>query len=212
MGFILTNGDTYISRGPTGKVSITYDQKFATVYATESKAWNELNHIPRAYKEKHYLPKKVNVSSKPQDAVKKEQKPLPPPDRERFEPVAIKTKDTEELAEFKKNLVLIDELLGSLKDLYSRKYGELTEAGDSLEDIAHAIEGINANAVQRCYLENEFKKARVKRRECKDMMMLIDLVSKFEPDDWGSGKLRDVLNSMENRVYVPKVRKDLFEI
>ena len=116
------------------------------------------------------------------------------------------------MAEFKKNLVLIDELLGSFRDLYSRKYGELTEAGDSLEDIAHAIEGINANAVQRCYLENEFKKARVKRRECKDMMMLIDLVSKFEPDDWGSGKLRDVLNSMENRVYVPKVRKDLFEI
>ena len=107
---------------------------------------------------------------------------------------------------------MIDQILGSLKDLYSKKYNELTEASDSLEDISHAIEFTNANAVQRCYLENEFKKARLKRRECMDMMTLIDLVSKFEPDDWSSNKLQKALAALDNRTYTPRIRRDLFEI
>lgn len=213
MGYILTNGDTYISRGSSGKISITYDQKLATVYVTEEKAWNELSHMPRAYKEKHYLPKEVGkTNNQSVKEVKEEQNRLPPPERERLEPVVLDIKDSDELAEFKRNLVLIDKVLGSLNDLYAKKYGELTEAGDSLEDIAHAMEGINANAVLRCYLENEFKKARLKRRECKDMMMLIELISKFEPEDWGTGKLQGTLNMLDNRTYTPRVRGDLFEI
>lgn len=43
-------------------------------------------------------------------------------------------------------------------------------------------------------------------------MTLIDLVSKFEPDDWGSNKLQKALAALDNRTYTPRIRRDLFEI
>jgi hypothetical protein len=183
-----------------GKIVVTYDFDLATKYPTETHALEFLSSLNKSYNQKGYRPKKV------------EAKQLPPPEKQQLEPVRGEIAESEELTQLKNHLIMIDQILGSLKDLYSKKYNELTEASDSLEDISHAIEFINANAVQRCYLENEFKKARLKRRECKDMMTLIDLVSKFEPDDWGSNKLQKALAALDNRTYTPRIRRDLFEI
>lgn len=202
MSYVLTDGKGYISRMRGGKTVVTYDFDLATKYPTETHALEFLSSINKSYNQKGYRPKKVEAK----------EKQLPPPEKQKLEPVRGKTAESEELTQLRNNLMMIDQILGSLKDLYSKKYNELTEASDSLEDISHAIEFINANAVQRCYLENEFKKARLKRRECKDMMTLIDLVLKFEPDDWGSNKLQKALAALDNRTYTPRIRRDLFEI
>ncbi len=202
MSYVLTDGKGYISRMRGGKIVVTYDFDLATKYPTETHALDFLSSLNKSYKQKGYQPKEVEA--------KKES--IPPPEKQKLEPVRGETTESEELTQLRNHLMMIDQILGSLKDLYSKKYNELTEASDSLEDISHAIEFIKANAVQRCYLENEFKKARLKRRECKDMMMLIDLVSKFEPGDWGSGKLQDTLAILDNRTYTPRIRRDLFEI
>ena len=202
MSYVLTDGKGYISRMRGGKTVVTYDFDLATKYPTETHALEFLSSLNKSYNQKGYRPKKVEAK----------EKQLPPPEKQKLEPVRGKTAESEELTQLRNNLMMIDQILGSLKDLYSKKYNELTEASDSLEDISHAIEFINANAVQRCYLENEFKKARLKRRECKDMMTLIDLVSKFEPDDWGSNKLQKALAALDNRTYTPRIRRDLFEI
>lgn len=202
MSYVLTDGKGYISRMRGGKIVVTYDFDLATKYPTEIHALEFLNSLNKSYIQKGYRPKRVEAK----------EKQLPPPEKQKLEPVRGKTAESEELTQLRNNLMMIDQILGSLKDLYSKKYNELTEASDSLEDISHAIEFINANAVQRCYLENEFKKARLKRRECKDMMMLIDLVSKFEPGDWGSNKLQKALAALDNRTYMPRIRRDLFEI
>ena len=200
MSYVLTDGKGYISRMRGGKIVVTYDFDLATKYPTKTHALDFLSSLNKSYNQKGYRPKKV------------EAKQLPPPEKQQLEPVRGKTEESEELTQLRNHLIMIDQILGSLKDLYSKKYNELTEASDSLEDISHAIEFINANAVQRCYLENELKKARLKRRECKDMMTLIDLVSKFEPDDWGSNKLQKALAALDNRTYTPRIRRDLFEI
>lgn len=202
MSYVLTDGKGYISRMRGGKTVVTYDFDLATKYPTETHALEFLSSLNKSYNQKGYRPKKVEAK----------EKQLPPPEKQKLEPVRGKTAESEELTQLRNNLMMIDQILGSLKDLYSKKYNELTEASDSLEDISHAIEFINANAVQRCYLENEFKKARLKRRECKDMMTLIDLVLKFEPDDWGSNKLQKALAALDNRTYMPRIRRDLFEI
>lgn len=202
MSYVLTDGKGYISRMRGGKTVVTYDFDLATKYPTEIHALEFLSSLNKSYNQKGYRPKKVEAK----------EKQLPPPEKQKLEPVRGKAAESEELTQLRNNLMMIDQILGSLKDLYSKKYNELTEASDSLEDISHAIEFINANAVQRCYLENEFKKARLKRRECKDMMTLIDLVSKFEPDDWGSNKLQKALAALDNRTYMPRIRRDLFEI
>ena len=202
MSYVLTDGKGYISRMRGGKIVVTYDFNLATKYPTETHALEFLSSLNKSYNQKGYRPKKVEAK----------EKQLPPLEKQKLEPVRDKTAESEELTQLRNNLMMIDQILGSLKDLYSKKYNELTEASDSLEDISHAIEFTNANAVQRCYLENEFKKARLKRRECKDMMTLIDLVSKFEPDDWGSNKLQEALAALENSTYTPRIRRDLFEI
>lgn len=202
MSYVLTDGKGYISRMRGGKIVVTYDFDLATKYPTETHALEFLSSLNKSYNQKGYRPKKVEAK----------EKQLPPLEKQKLEPVRDKTAKSEELTQLRNNLMMIDQILGSLKDLYSKKYNELTEASDSLEDISHAIEFTNANAVQRCYLENEFKKARLKRRECKDMMTLIDLVSKFEPDDWGSNKLQKALAALDNRTYTPRIRRDLFEI
>lgn len=202
MSYVLTDGKGYISRMRGGKIVVTYDFDLATKYPTETHALEFLSSLNKSYNQKGYRPKKVEAK----------EKQLPPPEKQKLEPVRGKIAESEELTQLRNHLIMIDQILGSLKDLYSKKYNELTEASDSLEDISHAIEFTNANAVQRCYLENEFKKARLKRRECKDMMTLIDLVSKFEPDDWGSNKLQKALAALDNRTYTPRIRRDLFEI
>ena len=202
MSYVLTDGKGYISRMRGGKIVVTYDFDLATKYPTETHALEFLRSLNKSYNQKGYRPKKVEAK----------EKQLPPLEKQKLEPVRNKTEESEELTQLRNNLMMIDQILGSLKDLYSKKYNELTEASDTLEDISHAIEFTNANAVQRCYLENEFKKARLKRRECKDMMTLIDLVSKFEPDDWGSNKLQKALTALDNRTYTPRIRRDLFEI
>lgn len=202
MSYVLTDGKGYISRMKGGKIVVTYDFDLATKYPTETHALEFLRSLNKSYNQKGYRPKKVEAK----------EKQLPHLEKQKLEPVRNKTEESEELTQLRNNLMMIDQILGSLKDLYSKKYNELTEASDSLEDISHAIEFTNANAVQRCYLENEFKKARLKRRECKDMMTLIDLVSKFEPDDWGSNKLQKALAALDNRTYTPRIRRDLFEI
>lgn len=216
MGFILTNGDTYISKPSSGRAHITYDQQCATVYATESMAWNVLERLPKAYKQQKYLPRRIDSESYKKPETKSKTAAAVPADNQkpasgRHEPVFFAVKDSEWLAQFKKNLMIVDETLGSLNDLYSKVYGDLTEASNDLEDLSHAMEFINANAVQRCFLENEFKLARRKRRECKDAMMLIELVSKFEQSDWGSGKLTEALDLLDKRTYTPKNRDDLFK-
>lgn len=201
MSYVLTDGKGYISRMRGGKIVVTYDLDLATKYPTETHALEFLSSLNKSYNKKGYRPKKVEAKEK-----------QPPPEKQQLEPVRGKIAESEELTQLRNHLIMIDQILGSLKDLYSKKYNELTEASDSLEDISHAIEFTNANAVQRCYLENEFKKARLKRRECKDMMTLIDLVLKFEPGDWGSNKLQKALAALDNRTYTPRIRRDLFEI
>lgn len=79
-----------------------------------------------------------------------------------------------------------------------------------IDDLEHAIELVKANAVQRCFLENELKKARKIRRECKDAMSLIEMVLKFNLDDWGTGRVQSEIVRLETRCYTPKVRDDIF--
>lgn len=211
MGFVLTNGHTYITKKSNGKFTTTYDSGLASIYDTEAKAWNVLSCLPKAYKETGYLPKQND--SKAKTGAEKEilSKVAPPQAHKRSESFSFPTKDSDWLAEFKKNLRIVDQTLGGLKKMYAQVYGDLTRTADDIDDIEHAIELIKPNAAKAFYFEDELRKARKDRRECKDAMMLIELVMKFNLDDWGTGKVDNALRSLDNRSYMPKNRRDLFE-
>lgn len=213
MKYVLSNGHTYLTRKSNGKITTTYDPGLAVGYDTEKKAWNVLENISHIYKENGYLPKKIDTPTKSnqEKEMSIERSPAQTKLQSSKNGIPFKPNDAEWLTEFKSNLMLIDKTLGSIKNTYTKVYGELTEIGDEIEDIEHAIEFQPANAVRRCYLENELKLARQRRRNCKDAMLLIETVMKFNLDDWGSGQLKDTMDHLDNRTYTPKRRKDLFE-
>ena len=167
-----------------------------------------MNCLPRTYKEAGYLPKKIEV--KEASAQLKEMVAPAQPERKRFDPVSYPVEDSEWMTDFKKSLKIVDKTLSSLKPMYANLYSDLTRATDEIDDLEHAIELVKANAVQRCFLENELKKARKIRRECKDAMSLIEMVLKFNLDDWGTGKVQSEIVRLETRCYTPKVRDDIF--
>ena len=211
MGFVLTNGHTYITKKSNGKYTTTYDPGLASAYDTEAKAWNVLSCLPKAYKETGYLPKQSESKAKTNAEKEILSKVVQTQEPKKKESFSFPTKDSEWLAEFKKNLMIVDQTLGGLKKTYAQVYGDLTKAADDIDDIEHAMELIKPNAAKAFYFEDEMRKARQKRRECKDAMMLIELVMKFNLDDWGTGKVDNALRSLDNRSYMPKNRRDLFE-
>lgn len=209
MSYVLTNGHTYITKKPNNKFTVTYDPGLAVQFDSENKAWNVLKSLPNAYRGQGYLPKGAEVketkASLKDPGISKVESP-----RQKLAPVSYPVEDSVWMAEFKSRLKIVDETLGTLKTMYAGLYSDLNRATDEIDDLEHAIEFIRANAVKRCYLENELKRARKIRRECKDAMGLIEMILKFDLDDWGTGKVTSAIVHLENRCYAPKVREDIF--
>lgn len=210
MNYVLTNGHTYISKKPNGKFTATYDAGLAVEFDSEEKAWNALSQLQRGYREAGYLPKKNDEPQKTKEEADTLLK-IDPPMLSKDSAVSFSIEDSQWLSELKSNLKITAATLGNLKKNYANVYGELNRVSGEIEDIEHAIEFLRPNAVKKCYLESELKKARKKRRECKDAMILIEVAMKMGPDDWGSGKMEESINHLETRTYIPRVRKDLFE-
>ncbi len=204
MSYILSNGVKYISRDQNGKIITTQELGEATVFDTEKKAWNVLSCLPKDIKKKGYTPN-------PAISKAREPKVAASPAVKLDEGIHFPTKNADWLEEFKRNLVIVDETLGNLRNLYATVYSDLTSTSDEIEDLEHAMELTKPNAAKAFYFEDEMRKARQKRRACKDAMMLIELVMKFDLDDWGTGQVTAALDRLESRKYFPKVRKDLFE-
>lgn len=220
MSYILANGTTYITKKTNGKFTQTYNMSCASTYSNEAKAWNVLSTLPRAYRENGYLQKRIDDT--PPSPVEQEPVVEQPKPKEEEQgtvlgavqkpgAVSYPVIDSERLAEFKSNLKIVDKTLGELKDTYAKAYQDLTDASNEILDIEHAIELTRPNAVKKCYLESELKKALKKRRESKDTMALVEMVMKFELDDWGGGKLTAELFRLDSRSYLPRCRPDLFE-
>lgn len=209
MSYVLSNGHTYITKKPNNKFTVTYDPGLAVQFDSENKAWNVLKSLPSAYKGQGYLPKNVEVKEAPaqlKELVVSKNEPA----QQKLAPVSYPVEDSVWMTEFKNRLRIVDETLGTLKTMYAGLYSDLNKATDEIDDLEHAIEFTRANAVKRCYLENELKKVRKIRRECKDAMGLIEMILKFDLDDWGTGKITSAIVHLENRCYVPKVREDIF--
>lgn len=209
MSYVLSNGHTYITKKPNNKFTVTYDPGLAVQFDSENKAWNVLKSLSSAYRGQGYLPKSVEVKEAPaqlKELVISKNKQT----QQKLTPVSYPVEDSVWMAEFKSRLKIVDETLGTLKTMYAGLYSDLNKATDEIDDLEHAIEFTRANAVKRCYLENELKKVRKIRRECKDAMGLIEMVLKFNLDDWGTGKITSAIVHLENRCYVPKVREDIF--
>jgi hypothetical protein len=208
LNYVITNGITFLKRTKDNVLVETPKLSEACVY-DEDRVKKQLNCFPHIFRGKGYRA----VTKK---EIAENDGTVPPceiedNEFEHVEGVRTKVPDSERLAGIKAELLAVDDTLGRLNDTYNDICKELKEVCLEITDIEHAIELQNSNAVRRCYLENELKKARMKRRDCKDIKELLEGIAYFTLKDWGTGKVQKAIDWSENRVYCPRIRNDLFE-
>lgn len=205
--YVIANDHNFIMKRKGGRICSTCDLNLAMQFESKGLAICEINRLPAGYKNGHYIPKsmdEIEIASNSPNVVE--------PANEKPDTYAFQIPDSEWLAELKKNLEITDKTMGSLKDMYTKVYGDLTAASDEIADIEHAIEFKTVNAAQGYQLMAELKKARRKRREAKDAKLLLEIAMNHQSNnDWGHGRLENAIEQMNNRQFTPKVRKDLFE-
>lgn len=203
--YVISNGHNYIMKRKGGRICATGDVNLALQFESKGLAICEINKLPAGYKNGHYTPKSMDedtIAGKSPNIAAPADKP---------NTYAFQMEDSEWLTKLKKDLVITDRTMCNLNEMYSKVYGDLTAAGDEIDDLEHAIEFKTVNAAQGYQLMAELKRARRKRREAKDAKFLLEIIMNEEDKGWTDGRLETAIEQLGNRKFTPKVRNDLFE-
>lgn len=203
--YVISNGHNYIMKRKGGRICATCDINLALQFESKGLAVCEINKLPAGYKNGHYMPKSMDEAT---IAGKSPNIAAPADKQNTYE---FQMEDSEWLAKLKKDLVITDRTMCNLNEMYSKVYGDLTAAGDEIDDLEHAIEFKTVNAAQGYQLMAELKKARRKRREAKDAKFLLEIIMNEEDKGWVDGRLETAIEQLGNRKFTPKIRNDLFE-
>lgn len=207
MNCVITNGACYIKRNSENLLVATDSLGDAFLFPAE-KAQATITCLPKALQDKGFKVKSVSeILGRIESTVMAE---VGRAEQEQYD-AGVPIKEGETLHNLKQALLIVDETLGSIQSLYVDACKELNDVSLEIIDLQHAIEFAKANAVRKCYLETELQKALLKRRECKDVKVLVECVMEFDRGDWGTGKLQKVFDRSEKRSYMPRIRNDLFE-
>lgn len=203
--YVISNGHNYIMKRKGGRICATGDVNLALQFESKGLAICEINKLPAGYKSGHYAPKSMDeatIAGKSPNITALVAKP---------NTYAFQMEDSEWLAKLKKDLVITDRTMCNLNEMYSKVYGDLTAAGDEIDDLEHAIEFKTVNAAQGYQLMAELKRARRKRREAKDAKFLLEIIMNEKDKGWMDGRLETAIEQLDTRQFTPKVRNDLFE-
>lgn len=203
--YVISNGHNYIMKRKGGRICATCDINLALQFESKGLAICEINKLPAGYKNGHYAPKSIDKAT----IAGKSLNITAPADKQNT--YAFQIEDSEWLAKLKKDLVITDRTMCNLNETYSKVYGDLTAAGDEIDDLEHAIEFKIVNAAQGYQLMAELKRARQKRREAKDAKFLLEIIMNEKDKGWVDGRLETAIEQLGNRKFTPKVRNDLFE-
>lgn len=203
--YVISNGHNYIMKRKGGRICATGDVNLALQFESKGLAICEINKLPAGYKNGHYTPKSMDedtIAGKSPNIAAPADKP---------NTYAFQMEDSEWLTKLKKDLVITDRTMCNLNEMYSKVYGDLTAAGDEIDDLEHAIEFKTVNAAQGYQLMAELKRARRKRREAKDAKFLLEIIMNKKDKGWMDGRLETAIEQLDTRQFTPKVRNDLFE-
>lgn len=203
--YVISNGHNYIMKRKGGRICATCDINLALQFESKGLAICEINKLPSGYKNGHYAPKSIDKAT----IAGKSLNITAPADKQNT--YAFQIEDSEWLAKLKKDLVITDRTMCNLNETYSKVYGDLTAAGDEIDDLEHAIEFKIVNAAQGYQLMAELKRARQKRREAKDAKFLLEIIMNEKDKGWVDGRLETAIEQLGNRKFTPKIRNDLFE-
>lgn len=140
--YVISNGHNYIMKRKGGRICATCDINLALQFESKGLAICEINKLPAGYKSGHYAPKSMDEAT---IAGKSPNITAPVAKQNTY---AFHIEDSEWLAKLKKDLVITDRTMCNLNEMYSKVYGDLTAAGDEIDDLEHAIEFKTVNAAK----------------------------------------------------------------
>lgn len=104
---------------------------------------------------------------------------------------------------------------GLVKDAIKRKEileKQLQKLEDERLDIEHYIEFQNLNAAQGYKASKELKNCRIKRRTVKNELAVIDIILSHKMEEIVSNEVHKKVEELDNRIYRPRIRTDLFDL
>ena len=199
MSFVLTNGNAFIGTDSRNKRITVSSQNSATAFDSNEKAAQALENLPRSFKNVGFKIKEI---------------PDRPKQQEVAEPFDLVECDRQEEPETVLNMKAVikntSEFMENVQAQYSTYILELKKVEGQILDIEHKIEFTKANASQGYQLFKLLQEARLRRRECKDVLLMSDFILHASFEDWTGEKPKILLDELEERKYRPRQLPDLF--
>ena len=188
MGYIIQCGEGYIARTNNSSPYVTTDKVKALVIDTETKANNIMSTLPKS------------MRSKGTQLIFEDESELV---NNQYIPV---------------NLENVKSLICDLSDQFKTMKGNKewlqdmhSRVDQEISDILHYIEFFSFNACEGYKLAKELKELRLKRRDIKNQLEAINIISQHTCNMLTDGKTNKALSSIESKQYTPRVLKELFE-
>lgn len=159
------------------------------------------------------LPKRMKRNNFRLEPVADEKKTIPIQKIKR-ESINNGTKKVTESINIKYWVDKIVNLNGLSEDAESKKKElkiQLRDLEDEQQDLLHYIEFANFNAVQGWKIAHDLKICRNKRRKIKNELEVIQFILNHEIDSFAYGKIMEKIATIDQKIYCPRIRKDLFE-
>lgn len=109
----------------------------------------------------------------------------------------------------------ISDLNGLAKDASHRKeelLGELSKVDKELSDINHYIEFVNLNAAQGYKAYKLIKERRIKRRSIKNELAVLEIILGKKISESITDEINKSVEGLDERMYEPRVLKELFDL
>lgn len=184
--YILQSENDYIAKATNSSLYITTDRSKAFEISTREKANNIISTLPNALKEK-----KFEIVEETSDTVN-------------CQYTAVDMEET------KKLICSLSTQLKTIKGNKEWLLEMLSRIDQEISDIIHYIEFYNFSASNGYKLCKELKDLRLKRRDIKNQLEVIDIISNH-CNPLAEGKTNKAICDIENKQYTPRILKELFE-
>ena len=198
--FVITNGKNFMAQDSTNRHEVVNSVTLAAKYEERKKAENFLANLPRSFKNIGYYVQEIAIEEKNDEVC-----------------AVINTEEIvgefSSFASEAKNMVgdftaFVCKLNGQKAEFIKQK----EEAETEIIDIEHAIEFFPKLNCPKAYkLYNMMRDARIKRREAKDGIQIIEIIMEEGFEGLYNGRCMRRIKGMENRSYTPRILKELFE-
>lgn len=187
MRYIIQCGDGYIGSETSGIYIYTTDKSIMRIFDSEKKANNVMNTLPKLLKEKgvtilEYHDEKINSQY-----------------------ISV---DMDNVKELINNL---SEQFTAMKGNKEWLIDMLSEIDQEISDILHYIEFYSFSACDGYKLAKELKTLRLKRRDIKNQLDAINIITTHSCNMIALGTTNKALCNIDNKQYTPRILKEMFE-